>query len=175
MHTPTILLATFLTLLGTATTAPVAAPIAEPIAEPITDATPALTPRVTGYFPSITEMAWCAIPWHVPDCLKAQGHANEAESAAASLFPAASLHNGKGDAFRHCYWNARMAIDIGAANAKSIADNHENGSDGPAAEKRMDLANNASGRAMGVSAGTYAKAREACRVAAVNGRLVTLK
>ncbi len=68
-----------------------------------------------------------------------------------------------------------MAIDLGAGNAQSIGDNHEDGSDGPEAEKRMDRANNASGRNIGVSSGTYASAREACRLAAVNGRLVTLK
>lgn len=159
MHSTTILLATFLAVISSAVAVPVAAPVA----------------GSSGYFPSVTELGWCVIPWNVANCFKAQGHADAAELAAQNMFPANSLHNGKGDAFRHCYWNARMTIELGAGNAKSIADNHENGSDGPAAEKSMDLANNASGRSIGASAGTYAKAKEACRVAAVNGKLVTLK
>ena len=69
-----------------------------------------------------------------------------------------------------------MAIDLGAATAKSIADNHEDGApDEPADERSMDLANNAEGRGIGGGAGSCGKAKEACRVAAVDGRLVTLK
>jgi len=45
-----------------------------------------------------------------------------------------------------------MVADIGAGKAKAIADRHESGSDGPAKEKRIDLANNASGRSYGTRA-----------------------
>jgi len=130
--------------------------------------------------PSITEIGWCLIPWHWSACSAAQGHADAASAAAQSLFPS-SLHNGKGDAFRHCYWNARMTIDFGADKAKTIADNHEDGSDGPEAEKNMDRSNNASGRKIGGSASgsnkekKYASAKTACQNAANNGQLVTLK
>jgi hypothetical protein len=135
----------------------------------------------SGYFPSVTEIGWCLIPWNIDDCAKAQGHADEALKAAQQLFPANTLHNGKGDAFRHCYWNARMTIGLGSDNAKTIGDNHEDGSDGPEAEKRMDRANNASGVQIGLNAGgssktaKYANAKDACRAAAAAGRLVTLK
>jgi hypothetical protein len=130
----------------------------------------------SGYFPSVVELGWCLVPWHILDCRRGQGHADEASAAAQQLFPPASLHNGKGDAFRHCYWNARMTIDMGSDTAKTIADNHGKASDGPESEKRMDYANNESGRAYGRSAGgNYATAKEFCRVAATNGKLVTLK
>ncbi|CUS11844.1 unnamed protein product [Tuber aestivum] len=49
-------------------------------------------------------------------------------------FPLDTLHNGKGDAFCHCYWNARMTVDI------------MEGGNGPAAEREIDPANNAPGR-----------------------------
>ncbi len=68
-----------------------------------------------------------------------------------------------------------MTIDLGEGNAKTIGDNHEDGSNGPEAEKKMDRANNASGRSIGASKGNYASAKEACRVAAVSGKLETLK
>ncbi|EON65088.1 hypothetical protein W97_04323 [Coniosporium apollinis CBS 100218] len=134
----------------------------------------------TGYFPSIREMAWCLIPWNIDDCYKAQKHANTAGSQAATYYPS-SLHNGKGDAFRHCYWNARMTVDLGSSKAKKIGDNHEDGSNGPEAEKRMDRANNASGRTIGSNASggsksaKYTSARNACKSATDSGRLVTLR
>lgn len=159
MHSTTIIITTLLALTSNTIALPA----------------PQSSSSSSGYFPSITEMGWCLIPWNIDDCVKAQGHANEASKAAQDLFPASSLHNGKGDAFRHCYWNARMAIDLGEGNAKTIGDNHEDGSDGPEAEKKMDRANNAEGRSIGTSKGNYASAKEACRVAAVNGKLVTLK
>ena len=35
------------------------------------------------------------------------------------------LHNGNGDAFRHCLWNYGMAIDVGQDFAKKWGDAHE--------------------------------------------------
>ncbi|MBL3960828.1 hypothetical protein FH728_25105, partial [Bacteroides thetaiotaomicron] len=65
-------------------------------------------------------------------------------------FPGAtSLHNGKGDAFRHCSWNALMTMRIGADAAERIATNHETVAQGPADETSMDLYNNAQGRFLG--------------------------
>ncbi len=153
----------------------------------------------SGYFPSITEIGWCLIPWHWDDCLAAQGiiltfssgfylthlsvsdHADIASATAAKLYTANSLHNGKGDAFRHCYWNARMAIDLDSDTAKTIADNHEDGSNGPEAEKNMDRANNASGRSVGQKAGgggkgaRYNNAQATCQSMTNTGALVTLE
>ena len=133
----------------------------------------------TPFFPPITELRYCANPFNLAACLAAHGHADVASKAAWDWFPD-SLHNGQGDAYRHCYWNARMAIDIGATKAKEIGDNHEAASSGPEVEKVMDLANNATGRAIGLAAAgsnkgeKYDSAEATCREKATKGELVTL-
>ena len=76
------------------------------------------------------------------------GIANQAATTASmeaqNRFPGAtSLRNGKGDAFRHCSWNALMKMRIGADAAERIAINHETVAQGPADEASMDLYNNA--------------------------------
>jgi len=142
-----------------------------------TDSTSTLAAR--GYSASGPETRYCLWPsrWNV--CNKAKGHATEALTAAEQNFPANTLHNGKGDAFRHCYWNARMTVDMGKDTAKTFADLHEEGGDGPQAEKDMDLANNASGRQFGEEAKSgggnnddkYARALTKCKNAANSGAL----
>ncbi|KAH6904118.1 secreted protein [Coprinopsis sp. MPI-PUGE-AT-0042] len=134
----------------------------------LSTATPLQT-RQYPYFGSINELGYCINPFNTLACFAAQGHADAASSAAQSNFPS-SLHNGKGDAYRHCYWNARMTIDIGATKAKEIGDAHEAGSSGPQAEKNMDLSNNATGS----KDAKYANAEVTCRTRANNGQLVTL-
>ena len=75
-------------------------------------------------------------------------NAQKATWAAEDLFPN-SLRNGKGDAFRHAYWNALNVILLGDTLATSLATAHE---DKPSSysfdfkEKQMDLFNNAVGR-----------------------------
>ncbi|KAG0644410.1 hypothetical protein HOY80DRAFT_878524 [Tuber brumale] len=145
-----------------------------------TDSTSALVAR--GYSASDAETRYCLWPsrWNV--CSKAKDHAGEALTAAEQNFPASTLHNGKGDAFRHCYWNARMTVDMGKGTAKTFADLHEEGGDGPAAEKDMDLSNNASGRKFGEEAKNgggsdgdkYARALTKCKNAANSGALKVL-
>jgi hypothetical protein len=138
-----------------------------------------LQTRQYPYFGSINELGYCINPFNISACFAAQGHADVASAAAQSRFPT-STHNGKGDAYRHCYWNARMTIDFGATKAKEIGDAHEAGSSGPQAEKNMDLANNATGRSIGGGASgqskdaKYANAEVTCRTRANNGQLVTL-
>lgn len=79
------------------------------------------------------------------DAYRAKKLATESLSAARSTgLPGA--HNGPQDAWRHCYWNCRMAHVIGKEDAKDIADNHEKHGGGPALENTMDLYNNAVGR-----------------------------
>ena len=126
----------------------------------------------TGCFPPITELAYCANPFNLGACLAAHGHASLASQAARDYFPN-TLHNGRGDALRHCYWNARMVIDpsVGVTRATTIATNHENGSDNPEDEKAMDLQNNAIGRGIGVSRGNYDLAFDDCYAMALNGTL----
>jgi hypothetical protein len=55
------------------------------------------------------------------------------------------LHNGPGDAWRHCYWNCSMTQEFGPDRARKISSNHEKDEPGPAIETQMDLYNNAVG------------------------------
>ncbi|KAI9674534.1 MAG: hypothetical protein M1817_001872 [Caeruleum heppii] len=129
------------------------------------------------------ERNFCLNPFNIPNCLAVKGHADEALARAQSMFPT-SLHNGVGDAFRHCYWNARMTIDLSVDTAQTFANLHEDGAAGqPAEERSMDLSNNNSGRAIGVDedakGGTnqekYGRAFTRCKNAATGGFLVTLQ
>lgn len=80
---------------------------------------------------------------------KANELADKAMQVTKNKFPnAADRHNGPGDAFRHCYWNALMAREIGERAAEAIATAHEDGG-GPANERLMDLHNNSVGRLIG--------------------------
>lgn len=82
------------------------------------------------------------------DCSTANDLAKEALAmAAASGYPGA--HNGKQDAYRHCYWSCRMTQEIGAETAKIIGDLHEACGANPVGETDMDLWNNAIGRQKG--------------------------
>ncbi|MFS4456722.1 DUF6973 domain-containing protein [Maribacter sp. 2304DJ31-5] len=75
-------------------------------------------------------------------------NAQKASWKAKELFPN-SLRNGKGDAFRHAYWNGLNEILLGDALATNLATAHE---DKPPIyaysnkEKQMDLFNNSVGR-----------------------------
>jgi len=137
------------------------------------------------------EKKYCILnPLNWGVCYKAFKHAEVAYAEAEKKFAKNTLEDGKGDAFRHCYWNARMAIDIGFQRAKTIADNHENGiqikdADKKGKQKRaMDLKNNDFGRKIGISFQRsapklgknkwYAQSMTRCGEAARNGELKTL-
>lgn len=60
-----------------------------------------------------------------------------------------SLHNGLGDAFRHCYWSALLTREIGAENALAFLLRHEMFDGNPEDERQMDLHNNQVGIAIG--------------------------
>lgn len=53
--------------------------------------------------------------------------------------------NGKADAFRHSYWHALMARDIGSSDAKKVGDIHEKYNPGKDLANQMDYYNNAQG------------------------------
>ncbi|MFJ8478389.1 DUF6973 domain-containing protein [Kitasatospora sp. NPDC094011] len=131
------------------------------------------------------EFRFCVLqPSHINICDNASDHADAAADAAKRNFPRESLHNGQGDAFRHCYWNARMTIDMGVNTAKGFGDRHEEGG-GPEDEKRMDLYNNAQGRWFGEyynknysnisKQERYGAANHDCAVSASLGDLHTIK
>ena len=102
------------------------------------------------------------------DAWTARGNAKEAEKATSnSGLPGA--HNGPADAFRHCFWNCRMAQDIGKNQAKKVGDIHEDCGSGPPGENNMDLNNNRVGRSLGNKGVDCAAA---CRRALNNGSLV---
>lgn len=77
--------------------------------------------------------------------------AEKALAEAQRRFPPSSLHNGEGDAFRHCYWSALMTRDIGVLNTLAITNAHEDFPGNPEDEKKMDLHNNAQGIMVGVA------------------------
>lgn len=91
--------------------------------------------------------------------MRASSFATEALSAAAQWarqhnLPAAALHNGPPDAFRHCFWSCNMTRYLGEAVAETIADEHEkagNRHGQPADEEKMDRANNLIGRTAALS------------------------
>lgn len=87
-------------------------------------------------------------------------------------------HNDKSDAFRHCFWSATLARDIGTFWAKAFTDAHESNPGQPPAEKEMDLHNNG----VGLSIGTYyfipdsdKSLSEQCYKALQDGKLKVIK
>ncbi|CAF0989857.1 unnamed protein product [Didymodactylos carnosus] len=104
------------------------------------------------------------------DCSTAKKDAQTAAQEAEYHYPA-TIHNGVGDAYRHCLWNALMTLHIGADQAKTVADNHEDLGEGPAHEKQMDLKNNLIGREIGTKATSEAAARIKCADGLYNGQL----
>lgn len=128
-----------------------------------------------GYLSSARERAACLVQVGYSGCNKAKEDANIASNTAWRYYSRPSQHNGKGDAFRHAYWNARMVHSIGERNAKIIADNHEyyKPSTNPA-EDRMDYANNATGRWIGKTY-AFSMIETICKRYADMGWLVTLK
>jgi hypothetical protein len=91
-------------------------------------------------------------------------------------FGGGSLHNGAGDAFRHCYWNALLARDIGKDNALEFTTAHENRPGNPVDERDMDLWNNAVGADIGAAGAMFSDAVLAakCHDALTNGKLKVL-
>lgn len=68
---------------------------------------------------------------------------------AQKRFGGASLHNGSGDAFRHCFWSAMNARDEGEELAEAFGSAHESDPGNPSKEKAMDLFNNSVGFGIG--------------------------
>ena len=78
-----------------------------------------------------------------------KSNASTALEEAQKRFSKATLHNGSGDAFRHCFWSAMNARDQGKELAKSFGDAHETFDGNPEPEKSMDLHNNGVGYEIG--------------------------
>jgi hypothetical protein len=71
------------------------------------------------------------------------------------------------------YWNALMTIHVGADQAKSVADNHEESSSGSPVSSQMDYHNNQEGRDIGVSSPDEGAVLNGCVAATTDGRLQT--
>ncbi len=112
------------------------------------------------------DCAWAVGPF---DCNTARADSETALASAQAEFPNLEGHNDKADAYRHCYWNALMAVHIGADQAKEVGDLHENNNPNPPGERAMDLHNNAVGRGLGAS--NEAEAKSMSLAAANDGRL----
>jgi hypothetical protein len=87
----------------------------------------------------------------------------EARKRAEKLFPPAikdgqscsSLHNGKGDAFRHCYWSCRMTylFENSPDLSMDYSSWYEYTNPGPCEEALMDYQNNKTGTEIAASGG----------------------
>ena len=87
--------------------------------------------------------------WHPLAAISFNGNATTALEEAQKRFGPTTLHNGSGDAFRHCYWSAMNARDEGAVLARKFGEAHEDWVGNPPAEKAMDLHNNGVGFGIG--------------------------
>lgn len=103
---------------------------------------------------------------------------NKALNEAAARYPRESLHNGIGDAFRHCYLTALLTRDIGEARALELTNLHEDFCGNPEDERTMDLHNNSVGAELGRGLDKSfpdASLADMCATAASSGRLKMLK
>jgi hypothetical protein len=110
------------------------------------------------------EFSYCKWPSRWGLCKAMYDHANAATSAAQSSGLPGAL-NGRQDAFRHCYWSARMRIGHGFDKAKEFGDRHEQSNGQPATEKDMDLKNNSIGRGVGAGRNNSTAKSECLRLA----------
>lgn len=83
-------------------------------------------------------------------------------------------HNDKSDAFRHCFWSAMLARDIGYTKALEFTTAHESSPTNPANEKAMDLHNNSIGLFIGRAGMSDQLLSNQCIGALNSGRLVVL-
>ena len=95
------------------------------------------------------EKAWCIRPWNSWDCVNAHKLAEEAFDLTEELFTPGEIHNGLGDAFRHCYWSATLTMKVDDDVARTITSNHEDYPGNPSDEKAMDAHNNNIGHMVG--------------------------
>lgn len=130
---------------------------------------------VKGYVTGLTPAEKWFLIWHPHLIDTIREDATKALAVARNRFPGAGQHNGRGDAFRHCYWSALLTRDIGAANARDFTTAHENYSDNPTGERAMDLHNNAVGIAIGQAfrSASDIELSNQCAAALSNGRLLT--
>ncbi|MEH6434043.1 DUF6973 domain-containing protein [Massilia sp. DD77] len=80
-------------------------------------------------------------------------------------------HNDRSDAFRHCYWSALLARELGFQDALKFTTAHEAFPANPPAEKTMDIHNNRIGLDIGRVKGTDQALSMRCMAALQAGKL----
>lgn len=83
--------------------------------------------------------------------------------------------NDESDSFRHCFWSALLAKEIGYFNAIMFTTAHEMGESNPKNEKEMDLWNNKIGAEIGKSKLEESMLSIKCMKALKSGRLKVIK
>ncbi len=109
------------------------------------------------------ERKWCEKGDNEKICIVAYGNHGTKAMTATLLYHQNWFRNNASDAFRHCYWSARMTIGMGSSTAEFILDLHEQEPGQPAAEKRMDERNNSVGSGLGSRISSYSSVRTTCR------------
>ena len=83
--------------------------------------------------------------------------------------------NDKSDPFRHCYWSAMLARDLGYQNALQFTNAHESDLRNPPQEKAMDLHKNSVDLSSGRTGGNNNQLSGRCMTALVTGKLRVIK
>lgn len=83
--------------------------------------------------------------------------------------------NDKSDAFRHCFWSAILARELGYQNALQFTNAHESDPRNLPDEKAMDLQNNSIGLSIGRIGGNNNHLSGRCMAALLNGKLKVIK
>ena len=82
--------------------------------------------------------------------------------------------NDRSDAFRHCFWSAILAREIGYENALKFTTAHESYKGNPKDEKSMDLSNNLVGLRIGKRGGNNEHLSKLCYSAILNSELTII-
>jgi hypothetical protein len=110
---------------------------------------------------------------HPEDVFTLKRARDEAYAETFNLF-GKNGHNDESDAFRHCYWAALLAKEIGFVRAIDFTTAHEFGDFNSYRERDMDLHNNAIGLRIGRTGVANLLLRAQCLKALKQGKLKIL-
>jgi hypothetical protein len=105
--------------------------------------------QLEALLPNLTAAEKHFVRQHPVEALNFIGNAAIALNWTAQCFAEETLHNGSGDAFRHCLWSAMNASAHGVVLAKMFGDAHEAFGWNPPDEMAMDKHNNGVGFQLG--------------------------
>lgn len=133
-----------------------------------------VTPSLYGQINQLTPAEKLYILRHPQDALTIK-EAKEMAIAETKCRFGRNGHNDASDAFRHCYWSALLARDLGRTAALEFTTAHESSPANDPAEKAMDLYNNGVGLDIGRSGGTNQNLSAKCIAALKAGRLKVIE